>query len=115
MSSETLFDKILSGEIQSDAVFDDDVAYAFRDINPQAPVHVLVIPKKKLESFSDVRDSDETFVGAFMKRVAIVAEKLGLEKDGYRVVFNTGAHAQQSVQYLHAHIIGGRQLTWPPG
>jgi histidine triad (HIT) family protein len=115
MDETTLFDKILAGEIESDQVYDDEHVYAFRDINPQAPIHVLVIPKKKLANFADVREADAAAVGEFMKGVSRVAEKLGLEEGGYRVVFNTGPDAQQTVHYLHAHIIGGRALTWPPG
>ncbi|NBC28587.1 MAG: HIT domain-containing protein [Spirochaetes bacterium] len=115
MQENTLFDKILAGEIESDEVYSDEFVYAFRDINPQAPVHVLVIPKKKLSSFSDVRSADAVDLGEFMRGVSRVAEQLGLEDGGYRVVFNTGPDAQQTVQYLHAHVIGGRSLSWPPG
>lgn len=115
MAEETLFDQILAGTVPSEAVYEDDAVYAFRDINPQAPVHVLVIPKKKLESFADIRSTQAETVGEFMRSVSLVAAELGLEGNGYRVVFNTGPEAQQSVQYLHAHILGGRQLTWPTG
>ena len=115
MSEQTLFDKILAKEIPSDAVYEDQTVYAFRDINPQAPVHVLVIPKHKMQSFADIRQRDAGEIGAFMQGVSRVAERLGLERDGYRVVFNTGSHGQQTVQYIHAHILGGRQLQWPPG
>lgn len=115
MSDDTIFDKILRKEIPSEAVYEDDAVYAFRDIEPQAPVHVLVVPKKKLESFADLPDADTGDVAALMQGVANVAKKLGLEESGYRVVFNTGPDALQSVQYLHAHIIGGRKLGWPPG
>jgi len=115
MAEDTLFDQILAGTVPSDSVYEDDAVYAFRDINPQAPVHVLVIPKKKLESFADIRSTQAETVGEFMRSVSLVAAELGLEENGYRVVFNTGPEAQQSVQYLHAHILGGRQLTWPPG
>jgi histidine triad (HIT) family protein len=115
MSEETIFDKILTGKIESDSVYEDDAVYAFRDIEPQAPVHVLVIPKKKLKSFADLADADPGDVAAFMQGVAKSAEALGLVESGYRVVFNTGADALQTVDYLHAHIIGGRKLSWPPG
>ena len=115
MEETTLFDKILAGEIESDPVYDDQFVYAFRDINPQAPVHVLVIPKHKLTSLADVRETDTEVVGEFMRGVSRVAAQLGLEDGGYRVVFNTGPNAQQTVQYLHAHIIGGRPMSWPPG
>lgn len=112
---DTIFDQILRGDIPSEAVHEDDDVYAFKDINPQAPVHVLVIPKHKMKSFADVKETDPTAVARFMQGISRVAEKLDLEQNGYRVVFNTGPQAQQSVQYLHAHIIGGRQMSWPPG
>ena len=115
MEHETLFDKILAKEIPSEAVYEDDDVYAFRDINPQAPNHVLVIPKEKLTSFVDIKDADPTTIGRFMAGVSKVATNLGLDEPGYRVVFNSGPDAQQSVAYIHAHILGGRQLGWPPG
>lgn len=115
MAEETLFDKILAGEIPSEGVYEDEDVYAFRDINPQAPTHVLVIPRKKLTSFIEVQKADAETVGRFMKSVSKVATELGLDEDGYRVVFNSGSDAQQSVEYIHAHILGGRQLGWPPG
>lgn len=115
MENDTIFDKILRKEIPSTAVYEDDDVYAFEDLNPQAPHHVLVIPKEKLESFADIRDTDAETVGVFMRGVSRVARHLGLEEDGYRVVFNTGPDAQQTVQYIHAHILGGRKMTWPPG
>lgn len=115
MEETTLFDKILAGDIESDTVYDDEYVYAFRDINPQAPVHVLVIPKAKLRSFADVRSADPAAIGEFMKGVSRVAAHLQLEEGGYRVVFNTGPDAQQTVHYIHAHILGGRAMSWPPG
>jgi histidine triad (HIT) family protein len=111
----TIFDKILAGEAPADVVHDDADVLAFRDVNPQAPVHVLVIPKRKVRSFADLADSDAAVTGEFLKSVARVAAALGLDGDGYRVVFNCGRHGQQTVAYLHAHILGGRQLKWPPG
>ncbi|KAA0209978.1 MAG: histidine triad nucleotide-binding protein [Ignavibacteriaceae bacterium] len=113
--SETIFDKILSGEIPSTKVYEDDDIYAFRDINPAAPVHVLVIPKLKITGFKDLKGLSESEIGKFIKGVSKVAGELGLDNDGYRIVFNQGKHGQQTVDYIHAHIIGGRQLTWPPG
>lgn len=115
MASDTVFDKILAQEIPSEKVYEDDDIYAFKDINPQAPTHVLVLPKHRMTSFIDVKDADVEVVGRFVQGIARVAESLGLESNGYRIVFNTGTHGQQSVEYLHAHIIGGRQLGWPPG
>ncbi len=115
MSDDTIFDKILRKEIPSDAVYEDDHVYAFRDVNPQAPVHVLVIPKRKLRSFVDLADANPEDVAALMQGVSRVARDLGLEERGYRVVINTGPDALQSVEYLHAHIIAGRRLSWPPG
>ncbi len=115
MAEKNIFEKIRDHEIPSEIVFEDEVVLAFRDVNPQAPVHVLVIPKRYWSGFPEVKDADEGAVGAFMARVARVAAELGLEKDGYRIVFNSGRHGQQSVDYIHAHILGGRQMGWPPG
>ncbi len=115
MAEQTIFDKVLSGEIPSTSVYEDDAVYAFNDINPQAPVHVLVIPRTRFESVADLAEASPDAIGAFMRGVALTARKLGLEEAGYRVVFNTGADAQQSVAYLHAHILAGRKLGWPPG
>jgi len=111
----TIFDKILAGEIPCQKIYEDEFVLAFRDVNPQAPTHVLVIPKKKVERFEEYKSVDPVEVGHFFTRVAKVASELGLEKRGYRVVINNGADGQQSVEYLHAHILGGRQLAWPPG
>lgn len=115
MAEKTIFEKIRDREIPSDIVYEDEVALAFRDVNPQAPVHVLVIPKSKVTGFPDLKNGDGGAIGAFLQRVSRVAAQLGLEGDGYRIVFNSGRHGQQSVDYLHAHILGGRQLGWPPG
>ncbi len=115
MSEETIFDKILKNEIPSEKVFENEHVLAFRDIEPQAPIHVLVIPKRKMESFADLADADPRDVAAFMQGVARVARELGLDENGYRVVFNTGRDGLQTVQYIHAHILGGRSMKWPPG
>jgi histidine triad (HIT) family protein len=115
MPEETIFDKILKNEIPAQVVFEDDDVLAFRDINPQAPTHVLVIPKTKWTSFAELQDADELAVGRFMKKVSLVASHIGLSESGYRVVFNHGRDGQQTVDYIHAHIIGGRSLVWPPG
>lgn len=113
--SNTIFDKILAGQIPADIVYQDDWVLAFRDIHPQAPTHVLVIPKRRCERFEQLKARDASEVGEFFKRVSEVAAKLGLEKNGYRIVINNGEHGQQTVEYLHAHILGGRAMHWPPG
>ena len=110
---DTIFDKILREEIPSDVVYEDENILAFRDINPQAPVHVLVIPKKKVESFNDLKDLSPEETGLFLKGVSHVAVELGLAEDGYRIVMNCGSNGQQTVEYLHAHIFGERQMKWP--
>lgn len=112
---ETIFDKILKKEIPADVVYEDDKILAFRDINPQAPVHVLVIPKKKVASFNDLKDRSADEAGTFLNGVSKVAVQLGLAEDGYRIVMNCGSNGQQTVEYLHAHILGERQMKWPPG
>lgn len=115
MNEETIFDKLISKEIPCEVIYEDEKVLAFQDINPQAPVHVLVIPKKKILSFSEIADSDPLFIGDYMKRISIVAAKLGLNEQGYRIVFNHGSFGGQTVNYIHAHILSGRQLKWPPG
>ena len=118
MGDVTIFDKILSGQIPADVVFEDDIVLAFHDVNPQAPIHVLVIPKKKVTGFSDLKSitgDDVGIFGEYLKRISLVAEKLGLDEGGYRIVFNQGKDGGQTVDYIHAHIIGGRNLSWPTG
>ncbi|MFP4383000.1 MAG: HIT domain-containing protein [Spirochaetia bacterium] len=111
---KTIFEKIIDGEMDGDIVYQDDDVMAIRDIQPQAPVHVLVIPKKKIKDFASLKSVEKEYIGTFMQKVAGVAENLNLER-GYRIVFNVGEHGQQSVLYLHAHLLGGRQMEWPPG
>jgi histidine triad (HIT) family protein len=112
--TDTIFDKILRKEIPSDKVYEDDWVYAFRDIHPKAPVHVLVIPKKKLKSFAQVTSAESLDLGEYLKGVAKVAALLGLEKSGYRIVFNHGDDGGQTVDYIHAHILGGQSLGFSP-
>ena len=113
--TDTIFDKILRQEIPCQKVYEDDYAFAFHDINPQAPVHVLVIPKTKIEGFNHLADLDSSFLGEYMKSITKVVNQLNLSADGYRIVFNSGKNGQQTVDYMHAHILGKRQLKWPPG
>lgn len=112
---DTIFDRIVAGDTEADIVYEDDYVVAFRDISPQAPVHVLVVPRNRMQSVADAPQQDPAVLGRFMQGIAETAKTLGLEENGYRVVFNTGKDALQTVPYIHAHIIGGRKLGWPPG
>ena len=115
MSDEkTIFKKIIDGEIDADIVYQDDLCLAFRDIAPQAPTHLLVIPKKEIRSIDDIADADGQLLGHLWLVIRRLAKELGL-KDGYRVVVNCGPDGGQAVDHLHFHLIGGRQLDWPPG
>ena len=113
-TQETLFSKIIRKEIPADIVYEDDLALAFRDIHPQAPVHILVIPKKPIPKLADANSGDIALMGHLLLTVKLVAEQLGLT-NGYRVVINTGNDGGQTVDHLHLHILGGRQMKWPPG
>ena len=106
---DTIFHKIISKDIPASIVHEDDDVIAFRDINPAAPVHVLVVPKNYISGFSKFSELSDEQAGAYMKKIAFVADKLGLS-DGYRVVFNQGEHGGQTVPYIHAHILGGGKL-----
>ena len=110
----TIFTKIINREIPADIVYEDDDCLAFRDVNPQAPVHVLLIPKQTVVSLRELTPADAELCGQLLLTVPKVADSLGLD-GGYRTVINTGADGGQSVYHLHIHILGGRQLTWPPG
>ncbi|BAZ00116.1 HIT family protein [Tolypothrix tenuis PCC 7101] len=113
-TTETIFSKIIRREIPADIVYEDDLALAFRDIQPQAPVHILVIPKKAIAKLADAESHDHALLGHLLLTVKRVAEKVGLE-NGYRVVINSGADGGQTVYHLHLHILGGREMKWPPG
>lgn len=111
----TIFQRIIDGEIPADKVYEDDEVLAFRDINAQAPTHVLVIPKRPIVSMATATDADQVLIGKLMMVAAQVARAEGLEADGYRLVTNIGTDGGQSVFHLHIHLLGGRQMTWPPG
>jgi histidine triad (HIT) family protein len=110
-----IFCQVVAGKISADIIYSDDRAVAFRDINPQAPVHALVIPRAHMESLADATERDEAMLGHLLHVAARVAAKEGLSQAGYRTIINTGAGAGQSVFHLHIHVIGGRPLVWPPG
>ena len=112
--SKTIFKRIIDGEIPAQIVHDDEHCLAFHDAAPQAPVHVLVIPKKEIPSIAALSDEDGPLVAHLWLVIRDLAQRLQLA-DGYRVVVNTGADGGQSVDHLHYHLLGGRKLTWPPG
>ena len=113
MANDTIFGKILRGEIPCDEVYSDERCLAFRDVAPQAPVHVLVIPRQPIESLRSAVEADEALLGHLLVVAAKVAKQQGL--DDWRTVINSGAGAGQTVFHLHVHVIGGRPLAWPPG
>lgn len=113
--AETIFSKIINKEMDADIVFEDDRSLAFRDINPQAPTHILVIPKKPIEKLADAKEEHKEILGHLLLKASEIAKKEGLEESGYRIVINNGSGAGQTVFHLHVHIIGGRPLNWPPG
>jgi histidine triad (HIT) family protein len=113
-TQETIFSKIIRREIPADIVYEDELALAFKDVNPQAPVHILVIPKKAIAKLSDADPEDQALLGHLLLIVKRVAEEAGLT-NGYRVVINTGYDGAQTVHHMHLHILGGRQMVWPPG
>lgn len=110
----TIFSKIINREIPADIVYEDDLCLAFKDINPQAPVHVQLIPKKEIPKVSDAGAEDQNLLGHLLLTAAEVARRLGVD-DAFRVVINNGAGAQQTVFHLHLHILAGRPFHWPPG
>ncbi len=114
MSEKTVFKKIIDREIPAEIVYEDDLCMAFRDIHPQAPIHLVVIPKKEIASVNDVSEADGAVVGHLFLSMAKIAAQLGLQS-GYRVVVNCGPDAGQAVLHLHFHMLAGRRFTWPPG
>jgi histidine triad (HIT) family protein len=115
MSDDTIFGKIARGEMDADIVYENAQVVAFRDINPQAPTHVLVIPRKAIATINDIEPDDRALVGELFLAAKEVARLEGLEQSGYRVVMNCGEGAGQSVFHIHLHVLGGRTLQWPPG
>lgn len=114
MADKTIFKRIIDGEIPAKIVYQDDLCLAFEDIAPKAPTHVIVIPKKEIRSIAHLSDDDAAVVGHLMIVIRNLARQLKLD-NGYRVIANCGPDAGQSVDHLHFHLLGGRQLSWPPG
>jgi histidine triad (HIT) family protein len=110
-----LFCDIVAGKIPATAVYQDDTVMAFRDINPQAPTHVLVIPKRHITSLLDLTEADDALVGGLVRKARDLAGQEGLGERGFRVLFNAGDDAGYSVYHIHLHLVGGRKLRWPPG
>ncbi|MCH2610221.1 MAG: histidine triad nucleotide-binding protein [Pirellulales bacterium] len=114
MNEKTIFKRIIDGEIPADIVYEDEQCLAFRDISPQAPVHILIIPRKEIPSIDHLSDEDEQLVGHIYLVIKQIAAGEGLE-NGYRVIVNCGEEGGQTVDHLHFHLLGGRGLSWPPG
>ncbi len=112
---DCLFCKILAGEIPAELVYESDTAVAFRDINPQAPTHVLVIPRKHIATINDIEEDDHALIGSLYAAAREIAAQEGMAEDGYRAVMNCNEGAGQSVFHLHLHVLGGRPMGWPPG
>ncbi len=115
MPEDTIFARIIRGEIPCDKVFEDEDVLAFRDINPAAPSHILIIPKKPMATLNDAVPEDATLLGKLMLTAAHIAREEGFAHDGYRLVVNCNANGGQTVYHLHLHLIGGRAMGWPPG
>jgi histidine triad (HIT) family protein len=115
MSSACLFCRIIAGEIPASKVYEDDQMVAFNDISPQAPMHVLVVPREHVSTLNELEARHDGLVGALVRRGAAIAAERGYAQSGYRTVFNCNADAGQAVFHLHLHVLGGRKMSWPPG
>jgi histidine triad (HIT) family protein len=115
VDNQCIFCKIVSGDLPTELIYSDDLVVGFRDINPQAPVHVLIIPRKHIPAVCSMSEEDSKVLGHLHLVAKQLAEQLGIARKGYRLVINCGEDGQQSVPHLHLHLLGGRQLTWPPG
>jgi histidine triad (HIT) family protein len=111
----SIFTKIINREIPAAIVYEDDECIAFRDIDPKAPVHILLVPKKEIPSLAEVTDEDKSLLGYLLVKASEIAKAEGVSESGYRVVINTNKEGGQEVYHIHLHILGGRQMTWPPG
>jgi histidine triad (HIT) family protein len=115
MDADCLFCKIVSGQIPATVVLNNDQVTVFRDINPQLPTHVLIVPNRHVANTETLSPADDALVGAMVRTAQDIARQEGLSERGYRLVFNTGPDAQNSVPHLHLHMLGGRAMSWPPG
>jgi histidine triad (HIT) family protein len=113
--SKTLFEKIIAREIPATILYEDDLVVAFRDIKPQAPTHVLIVPKKPIPRIAETRPEDQSVLGHLLLKAGELAKTLGLSQSGFRLVFNNGPDAGEAVPHLHCHLLGGRAMSWPPG
>ena len=111
----TIFNKIINKEINSDILYEDGKSLAFRDINPQAPEHILIIPKKAISTINDITANDKEIIGHLFVVAAKLAKDLNISDDGYRIVFNCNDNGGQTVYHIHMHLMGGRKFSWPPG
>ncbi|WP_409424174.1 histidine triad nucleotide-binding protein [Pseudoalteromonas sp. RW-H-Ap-1] len=114
MSQETIFTKIINREIPADIIYEDDLALAFKDINPQAPFHALIIPKQAIATINDVTEENSHLVGHLYVVAAKLAKQYNFSDDGYRVVMNCNEHGGQTVYHIHLHMLGGKEMGWPP-
>jgi histidine triad (HIT) family protein len=112
---QCLFCQIINGELNASIVYQDDHIVAFNDINPQAPTHVLVVPRRHVATLNDLIEEDDQLVGELIRRAAAIAKSRGIASAGFRTVFNTNREAGQTVFHIHLHLIGGRPMHWPPG
>jgi len=114
-NTDCLFCKILAGDIPADIVYESDTAIAFRDINPQAPTHVIIIPRQHIATINDIDETDQEVVGSLYSAARVIAAAEGIAEGGYRTVMNCNEAAGQTVFHIHLHLLGGRTLSWPPG
>jgi len=113
--ADSIFQKLMSGQIPCQKVYEDDLVFAFRDIKPQAPVHILIIPREPIPTIDDLQEKHGPVMGHLLLTAAKIARAEGLGEDGYRLVFNCRNNGGQEVDHIHLHLLGGRQMTWPPG
>ena len=114
-SADCLFCKIIAGQIPSSRVYEDEVCYAFNDLSPQAPTHILIVPREHIDSLDKASEANESTIGHVLLKTAEIAREKGFSDDGYRVVINTNANGGQTVFHLHVHLLGGRPFVFPPG